>query len=317
MAKISIIVPVYNTAKYLERCVDSIVAQTYTDWELLLIDDGSTANSGTICDSYAASDPRIQAFHKPNGGLTSARNHGLERATGEWITPIDSDDWVEPEMLAKMLAKAEESDADVVICDLRFVWHEQSSVYTSIDWGDDKTESLNRYIASGWTCLCSSIAKRSLYTDHNLHSPREITYCEDFHLMVRLCHFAKRVVHIAEPFYNYRQQQASIMHNLNPKTEADEQWAYADTVRFFKEQGAYEAFRRPMCWRMLKATQEMVLDRERWGDFRNILPEKRQYICSCPYLNTKLKLNMWCLTHHLPIVSHLLLLARKIKHCSK
>ena len=218
MAKISIIVPVYNTAKYLERCVDSIVAQTYTDWELLLIDDGSTDNSGTICDSYAASDPRIQAFHKPNGGLTSARNHGLERATGEWITPIDSDDWVEPEMLAKMLAKAEESDADVVICDLRFVWHEQSSVYTSIDWGDDKTESLNRYIASGWTCLCSSIAKRSLYTDHNLHSPREITYCEDFHLMVRLCHFAKRVVHIAEPFYNYRQQQASIMHNLNPKT---------------------------------------------------------------------------------------------------
>lgn len=317
MAKISIIVPVYNTAKYLERCVDSIVAQTYTDWELLLVDDGSTDHSGAICDRYAASDSRIQVFHKPNGGLTSARNHGLERASGEWITPIDSDDWVEPEMLAKMLAKAEESDADVVICDLRFVWHEQSSVYTSIDWGDDKTESLNRYIASGWTCLCSSIAKRSLYTDHNLHSPREITYCEDFHLMVRLCHFAKRVVHIAEPFYNYRQQQASIMHNLNPKTEADEQWAYADTVRFFKEQGAYEAFRRPMCWRMLKATQEMVLDRKRWGDFRNILPEKRQYIWSCPYLNAKLKLNMWCLTHHLPIVSHLLLLARKIKHCSK
>ena len=317
MAKISIIVPVYNTAKYLERCVDSIVAQTYTDWELLLIDDGSTDRSGDICDRYAASDPRIQAFHKPNRGLTSARNHGLERASGEWVTHIDSDDWVEQEMLAKMLAKAEETDADVVICDFFFAQGDKRTLYHSIDWDDDKTESLNRYITSVWTTVWGSIAKRSLYTVHNLHSPREITYCEDFHLMVRLCHFAKRVVHIAEPFYNYRQQQASIMHNLNPKTEADEQWAYADTVRFFKEQGAYAASRRAMCWRMLKATQEMVLDRKRWGDFRNILPEKRQYIWSCPFIGAKLKLNMWCFTHHLPIVSHLLLLARKIKHCSK
>ena len=314
MAKISIIVPVYNTAKYLERCVDSIVAQTYADWELLLVDDGSTDRSGAICDRYAASVPRIKAFHKPNRGLTSARNHGLERASGEWVTHIDSDDWVEQEMLAKMLAKAEETDADVVICDFFFAQGDKRTLYHSIDWDDDKTESLNRYITSVWTTVWGSIAKRSLYTDHNLHSPREITYCEDFHLMVRLCHFAKRVAHIAEPFYNYRQQQASIMHNLNPKTEADEQWAYADTVRFLKEQGAYAAFRRPMCWRMLKATQEMVLDRKRWGDFRNILPEKRQYIWSCPFIGAKLKLNMWCLTHHLPIVSHLLLLARKLKH---
>ena len=314
MAKISIIVPVYHTAKYLHRCIESVLAQTFTDWEMLLIDDGSTDDSAIICDEYAAKDERIRVFHKENGGVSSARNLGLDHAQGEWITFIDADDWVEPEMLAKMLAKAEESDADVVICDLRFVWHEQSSVYSSIDWNDDKTESLNRYIASSWTCMCSSMAKRSLYADHNLHSPSEITYCEDFHLMVRLCHFAKRVVHIAEPFYNYRQILSSAVHNLNPKTEADEQWAYADTIRFLKEQGAYEAFRRAMCWRMLKATQEMVLDRKRWGDFRNILPEKRQYICSCPYLNTKLKLNMWCLTHHLPIVSHLLLLARKLKH---
>lgn len=96
MPKISVIVPVYNAEQWLERCVDSIVAQTYVDWELLLIDDGSTDRSGDICDRYAVSDPRIQAFHKPNGGVSSARNLGLDHAQGEWITFVDSDDYTYP-----------------------------------------------------------------------------------------------------------------------------------------------------------------------------------------------------------------------------
>ena len=96
MPKISIIVPVYNAEQWLERCIESIVAQTYADWELLLVDDGSNDRSGDICDRYAASDPRIQAFHKPNGGVSSARNLGLDHAQGEWITFVDSDDYTYP-----------------------------------------------------------------------------------------------------------------------------------------------------------------------------------------------------------------------------
>lgn len=90
--EISVIVPVYNTEKYLRRCVDSILAQTYTDFELLLVDDGSTDGSGAICDEYAALDPRVRVFHKPNGGVSSARNFGLDHARGQWITFADSDD---------------------------------------------------------------------------------------------------------------------------------------------------------------------------------------------------------------------------------
>lgn len=92
--KISIIVPVYNVEQWLERCIESIVAQTYADWELLLVDDGSTDRSGDICDRYAASDSRIQAFHKPNGGLSSARNYGIDKSNGEHILFIDSDDYL-------------------------------------------------------------------------------------------------------------------------------------------------------------------------------------------------------------------------------
>lgn len=93
--KISVIVPVYNVEKYLPRCIDSILSQTFTDFELLLIDDGSPDNCGKICDEYAAKDSRVKVFHKSNGGVSSARNLGLDNAQGEWITFIDSDDYIE------------------------------------------------------------------------------------------------------------------------------------------------------------------------------------------------------------------------------
>ena len=94
LPKISVIVPVYNTAKYLNRCIDSILSQTFSDFELLLIDDGSTDNSGSICDEYVIQDSRVRVFHKENGGVSLARNLGVNEARGEWIAFIDADDWI-------------------------------------------------------------------------------------------------------------------------------------------------------------------------------------------------------------------------------
>ena len=103
---VSCIIPVYNTEKYLHRCIDSVLAQTYKDFELLLIDDGSTDSSGTICDEYAAKDARVRVFHKENGGVSSARNLGLYHAQGEWIIVMDSDDyWHCNYALEKLLEK--------------------------------------------------------------------------------------------------------------------------------------------------------------------------------------------------------------------
>ena len=109
---ISIIVPVYNTEKFLHRCIDSILAQTYTDFELLLIDDGSKDSSGTISDEYAAKDARVRVFHKENGGVSSARNLGLDNARGEWVTFVDSDDYIEENFLKSF---EENLDADLVV----------------------------------------------------------------------------------------------------------------------------------------------------------------------------------------------------------
>ena len=114
--KVSVIVPVYKAEKYLQRCVDSLLAQTFTDFELLLIDDGSPDRSGEICDEYAAADSRVRVFHKVNGGVSSARQCGMDNATGEYTIHADPDDWVEPIMLKELYVKAKEENADMVFC---------------------------------------------------------------------------------------------------------------------------------------------------------------------------------------------------------
>lgn len=113
--KISVIVPVYNVEKYLHRCIDSILSQTFKDFELLLIDDGSPDNCGKICDEYAQQDNRVRVFHKPNGGVSSARNLGLDNARGEWIAFVDSDDYVEVDYLDELVSYSRRYDVDYVL----------------------------------------------------------------------------------------------------------------------------------------------------------------------------------------------------------
>ena len=112
MNVISIIVPIYNAGNTLHRCIDSILSQTYTSWELLLVDDGSTDSSGAISDEYATKDTRVRVFHKENGGVSSARNVGLDNAQGEWITFVDSDDYIEENFLKSFEGNL---DADLVV----------------------------------------------------------------------------------------------------------------------------------------------------------------------------------------------------------
>ena len=311
---VSIIIPIYNVEPYLRCCLNSILAQIFPSWEAVLVDDGSKDNCGKICDEYAAMDSRFRVIHKENGGLTSARNAGLAMASGEWVMYLDGDDWIEPEMLELLLQKGEETGADIVMGDFLFAYPDRDVPYRLPDWDDSKTTSLNRYITSVWTCVWGGIHRRSLYEEHQLQSPQGVTYCEDFHLIVRLCYFARKVVNVHRPFYHYRQQGGSVMHNLNKKTERDEQWVYQDIIRFFKEQGVYDDYRKTMCWRMLKATQELVLDKSDWKAFQEMVPEKKHYIWDCPYINRKLKMNMWCLTHHLSWISLLMLNLRKLRH---
>ena len=295
---VSVIVPIYKIPEYLSCCIDSILAQTYPDFELILVDDGSPDDYGRICDDYAKRDNRIKVVHKVNGGLTSARNAGLEVAKGEWIMHVDGDDWIEPDMIESLIEAAQITGADMVIGD--FVKYGPSAGYNKLPtWGSDKKKSMSNYLAYTMTTIWGSIARRSLYADHSLKSPEGISYCEDFHLIVRLCHFANKIVNVHRPFYHYRYRPTSIMSNMNGKTEADEQWVYQDTIRFFKEQGVYEDYRKVMSWRVLKSAQELLLDPAGHKRFMELFNDGREFIFSCPFVNRKIKMLAWMLTHNL------------------
>jgi len=120
MPQISVIVPVYKVEKYIHRCVDSILSQTFSDFELVLVDDGSPDNCGAICDAYAAKDPRVKVIHQQNGGLSAARNAGIDwvfaNSDSRWLTFVDSDDWIHPKMLESLLTAAEQHASPVSIC---------------------------------------------------------------------------------------------------------------------------------------------------------------------------------------------------------
>ena len=122
MAKVSIIIPVYNTGNYLYKCVESVLNQTYKDIEIIIIDDGSKEETAQICDEIAKEDKRIRLIHKQNEGVSVARNIGLDMVTGDYVGFIDSDEWIDLDMFESLVCEMEEYDADIVMCDATTIW---------------------------------------------------------------------------------------------------------------------------------------------------------------------------------------------------
>jgi glycosyltransferase involved in cell wall biosynthesis len=176
----SIIIPVYNTEKYLRHCLDSVLAQTFKDFEVILVDDGSTDGTGQICDEYAAKDNRFQVIHKKNGGVATARQAGTDIASGNYIIHADPDDWIEPEMLNHMLMKANENDADVTICDFYSTNIREKDTLIRQKPSSLKPHSVLEDIVLFHRLhgsLCNKLAKRACYMKYGLSFTPGIDYC--------------------------------------------------------------------------------------------------------------------------------------------
>ena len=202
--QISVIVPVYKAEAYLHRCIDSLLAQTFSDFELLLIDDGSPDLSGRICDEYAAQDTRIKVIHKQNGGVGSARQCGLDNATGEYTIHTDPDDWVEPNMLETLYQKAVSENADIVICDYVLEYANQS-VLQSFNLANTDSHFLLNELVKGKLHggLWNKLVRRSIIINNNINFTPGLNICEDLIFCIKLMQANVRVCYVKEALYHY------------------------------------------------------------------------------------------------------------------
>lgn len=217
--KISIIVPVFNAESSLHRMMDSLLKQTFDAFEVLLIDDGSTDSSGCICDQYAEQHEHIRVIHKSNGGVSAARQTGIEVAQGEYVIHADSDDWVEPTMLEELYTKAREEDADVVICDFysnkgneQTYCKQQPSACTPDAVLRDLFQQLHG------SC-CNKLVRRACYSRYDIRFPEGINYCEDLLFWVQLFkHPEVKISYLPKAFYHYWTNGESITHHYTRAT---------------------------------------------------------------------------------------------------
>lgn len=227
----SIIVPVYNVEKYLEQCLESILAQTISDYEVLLVDDGSTDRSGSICDTYGKRYPFIRVIHQTNQGLSEARNAGLGTAKGEWILFVDSDDWIVPDMLETLQKEIRRTGADIYSFNAQKVDHTgiilEKLLYAVendvVNIGDEKKKfdyyfhTLMQYRA-GWE-VCFRAFQRKLILEHGItFLPTQEIFAEDYLFTFQYLLYAGKAGVLCHIFYNYRQREQSLMNCLDEST---------------------------------------------------------------------------------------------------
>lgn len=225
MPKVSVIVPVYKAEKYLRQCVESILAQTFTDWECVLVDDGSPDSSGEICDKYAACDARIRVIHQENGGVSSARNVALERIAGEWLTFVDSDDCLYPNALQRWVEVAEQNNLDLIQCHFNREYKEgqvegeASDVLSAAQYADSEN-----YL----TCVWGTLFKSFIVKEHSLRFDEKVRLGEDQIFLLSYMQQCKRIQRIGDVLYFYRDNEQSAVNNPKPEYEMT-------SVRAFKE----------------------------------------------------------------------------------
>lgn len=248
--RFSLILPVYNVQAYLERCIRSVLAQTYTDYEVILVDDGATDGSPGICDDYAARYDFIHVIHKENGGLSSARNAGLREAAGEYVWFVDSDDWIEPDALA-VLQAASVSQPDVVKFGYLRVDGQTTRVLSSIQPGlyesAEELESLRReafcvpglYLLSAW----SHVYRREFLQEHGLAfvSERRIG-SEDYLFNLTAIMRVQRLTVLERALYSYELRGGSLTQQYKPDLFKRYTALYGDLCEAFRQAGALERY---------------------------------------------------------------------------
>lgn len=245
--KISMIIPVYNAEQYLKKCVDSVRAQTYGKLEIMLVDDGSTDSSGELCDAYAEKDERIRVVHKENGGLVSAWKAGVKECSGEYVSFLDSDDWINPEMLSEMSAYLTGNDREMVISDyiIERDGGSQEYVWQKLAPGEYGRKEIEEKI---FPCLlgqeeryitisrCMKLISKRLISENGNYTDPAIIVGEDTTIMLPVLLDCQRIVAMDhKAYYHYLYVKESMVHKYNEKLTENIRKLIQTTDRILKD----------------------------------------------------------------------------------
>lgn len=202
--EISIIVPVYQAEKWMRRCLDSIVAQSFADWECILVDDGSTDDSGAVCDEYASRDSRFKVIHKENGGVSSARQVGLDIARGTYVIHADPDDYPHTDWLKSLHDKAIEENADMTVCDIIFLYKEETFKRQGCIKCDNREDVLEDLISERtWGSCCNRLVRKDCFDRFNISFPIGMALMEDCYVCCMLLINDIKVAYLPVVLYYY------------------------------------------------------------------------------------------------------------------
>lgn len=215
MKKVSVIIPVYNVEKYIKKCLDSLVNQTLSDIEIIVVNDGTPDNSQIIIDEYVKNYPdKVISIVKENGGQGSARNIGLGKATGEYIGYVDSDDYVELNMYEELYDKAKENDSDIIICGNNIVYENNYKKISEINYDNKYNNFENAFF--GKMAVWNKLYKKEILINNNIKFKEKVWY-EDFAFTLKTLVNAKTIAFLDKSLYNYLWREGSTMNNNNVK----------------------------------------------------------------------------------------------------
>lgn len=245
MAKLTVIVPVYSAEKYLHKCVDSILGQDYKDIEVLLIDDGSPDNCPAICDDYAKKDKRVRVIHQANKGIALTRNLGVREANTEYVSFIDSDDFILSGMFSTMIGIMEkEQDIDITVCDINTFFHETEDnldrKHQNIDNNLAPNEIKEKFLLDLYpNYLANKIYRKNVLNEFNI--PKD-TLFEDLYIMADIVAKARRIYYVSEGFYCYRQHASTFEKQSKVKKKYGMFMAWSEHERICEKYG-FDALR--------------------------------------------------------------------------
>ena len=296
---VTVVIPVYKVEQYLRNCIESVQAQSYTSWELVLVDDGSPDRSGAICDEYSKTDDRIKVIHKENGGQAQARNRALDMCRGDYVTFLDSDDFMHPDCLRYMVELAKKFGADIVQCD--FV-RGTDTVFPETG-GNAKVNCYDNHSVflqgKANVIVCGKLYKREIVVGDRI---REGKYYEDDFTTWKWYYHARKIAVSDRILYYYTENPTSTMARHHKRPSFDFMEAYDERIGFFVGTGEKDlehCSRLQLCKALVLTYRNKQLSKEERRLVKDRFEESWEVLKRSPYIGMKYK-TLFCLFHLMP-----------------